>query len=105
MARGYLTIKLFVRHYRMMVTALFSHLLILTVSIYRAAISPLLPPGCRFFPTCSVYALEAIRCHGPWQGGWLGLKRLSRCHPFTAGGYDPVPVPQLNRNLLRSHKE
>jgi hypothetical protein len=57
---------------------------------YKYAISPLLPPACRFTPTCSEYAAEAIAKHGFLQGLWLGVKRLSRCHPFCAGGYDPV---------------
>ncbi|MED5499884.1 MAG: membrane protein insertion efficiency factor YidD, partial [Pseudomonadota bacterium] len=51
-------------------------------------------PRCRFWPTCSSYALEAIRLHGPWRGGWLSLRRLSKCHPFHAGGVDPVPEPR-----------
>ncbi|MYE13542.1 MAG: membrane protein insertion efficiency factor YidD [Gammaproteobacteria bacterium] len=61
------------------------------VRFYRYALSPLLPRSCRFHPSCSAYALEAIRVHGPWRGGWLGLRRIGRCHPFNDGGYDPVP--------------
>ena len=61
------------------------------VRIYRYAISPLLPRSCRFHPSCSAYALEAIRVHGPWRGGWLALRRIGRCHPWHDGGYDPVP--------------
>ncbi len=61
---------------------------------YRYLISPLLGPRCRFWPTCSSYALEAIKLHGPWRGGWLTLKRLSKCHPLHPGGVDPVPEPQ-----------
>lgn len=57
---------------------------------YKYAISPLLPPSCRFTPTCSEYAVEAISKYGFWKGSALGLKRLSRCHPFSEGGYDPV---------------
>ena len=57
---------------------------------YKYAISPLLPSACRFKPTCSEYAAEAIAKYGFWKGSALGLKRLSRCHPFSAGGYDPV---------------
>jgi putative membrane protein insertion efficiency factor len=57
---------------------------------YKYAISPILPPVCRFTPTCSEYAAEAIEKYGFLKGFWLGLKRLSRCHPFSAGGYDPV---------------
>ena len=55
------------------------------------AISPMIGPRCRFTPTCSAYGLEAIQKHGPWKGGWLTVKRLLRCHPFTPCGCDPVP--------------
>jgi putative membrane protein insertion efficiency factor len=59
--------------------------------IYRKAISPLKPPVCRFYPTCSAYAAEAVKNHGLARGVWLALRRLGRCHPFHPGGYDPVP--------------
>jgi hypothetical protein len=58
---------------------------------YKRVISPLLPSACRFYPTCSDYMREAIGIHGPGRGVWLGLKRLARCHPFHAGGFDTVP--------------
>ncbi|HEV7843693.1 MAG TPA: membrane protein insertion efficiency factor YidD [Pyrinomonadaceae bacterium] len=58
--------------------------------LYKASISPLLPPSCRFVPTCSEYALEAIQRYGAVRGVWKGLGRLLRCHPFHPGGYDPV---------------
>ncbi len=58
---------------------------------YKKLISPLLPSACRFYPTCSDYTREAIEIHGAAKGVWLGLKRLARCHPFHAGGADPVP--------------
>ncbi len=58
---------------------------------YRRWISPALPPACRFTPTCSEYAYQAIEKYGAARGGWLGLRRLSRCHPWNPGGYDPVP--------------
>ncbi|TKA88927.1 membrane protein insertion efficiency factor YidD [Guyparkeria sp. SB14A] len=58
---------------------------------YRLLISPMLPPSCRFYPTCSEYAVEALSRHGALKGGWLTLRRLGRCHPFCAGGIDPVP--------------
>ena len=66
-------------------------MLMAMVRFYRAAISPLRPPCCRFYPTCSQYALEALRKHGPLKGSWLTLRRLSRCHPWGGSGYDPVP--------------
>lgn len=61
---------------------------------YKRRISPLLPPACRFVPTCSEYAQEAIALHGAWKGFWLALWRLLRCNPFAKGGYDPVPLPK-----------
>ena len=66
-------------------------LFILIVRGYQVAISPLLPPSCRYHPTCSHYAVEALERHGAWRGGWLAVKRIARCHPFRAGGFDPVP--------------
>lgn len=68
-----------------------ARLLSMPVLLYRASISPLLPPSCRFTPTCSAYALEALRRHGALKGTWLTLKRLARCHPWGGSGYDPVP--------------
>ncbi len=64
---------------------------LLLIKGYRRFISPLFPPSCRFQPTCSQYALEAIDRFGTLQGGWLAMKRILRCHPFHPGGYDPVP--------------
>lgn len=58
---------------------------------YQLAISPLLPPSCRYLPSCSAYALEAIEKYGAARGGWMALRRIGRCHPFRPGGYDPVP--------------
>lgn len=68
-------------------------LLILFVRAYQVAISPLLPASCRYHPTCSHYAIEALEKHGALRGGWLAVKRIARCHPFRAGGFDPVPDP------------
>lgn len=65
--------------------------LIALLRFYRYAISPLLGRNCRFHPTCSEYAIEAVQRHGALRGGWLALKRVGRCHPFHPGGYDPVP--------------
>jgi putative membrane protein insertion efficiency factor len=61
------------------------------IRFYQRLISPLLPPSCRFEPSCSQYGYEAIARYGIWQGGWLAIKRIGRCHPLNPGGYDPVP--------------
>ena len=61
------------------------------IAFYRSCISPLLPPACRYTPTCSQYAKEAIEKYGPFKGGWLALKRILRCNPWGGSGYDPVP--------------
>jgi putative membrane protein insertion efficiency factor len=66
-------------------------ILMALISFYRKQISPFRPPCCRFIPTCSAYALEAIERHGAVRGGFLALKRVLKCHPLHAGGYDPVP--------------
>jgi uncharacterized protein len=66
-------------------------LLALLIRGYQRLLSPLLPPSCRFHPSCSHYALEAIQRHGALKGSWLAVRRLARCHPFNAGGFDPVP--------------
>jgi putative membrane protein insertion efficiency factor len=65
--------------------------MLLLIRAYQRAISPLLPPACRYAPSCSQYALTAVEQHGAWRGGWLALRRLARCHPFGGSGYDPVP--------------
>lgn len=67
------------------------YVLMVPIFVYRAVISPLKPPTCRFHPSCSAYALQALRVHGPLRGSWLTLRRLLRCHPFTEPGEDPVP--------------
>ena len=61
------------------------------IRFYQRKISPGLPPRCRYIPTCSQYAVEAIEKYGALKGGWMALKRILRCHPFHKGGYDPVP--------------
>ena len=61
------------------------------VRLYRVAISPLLGMNCRYQPTCSSYAIEALQRHGVWRGGWLAIRRIARCHPWGGSGYDPVP--------------
>lgn len=65
--------------------------LVWLVVLYRRLVSPLLPPACRFYPSCSEYALGALRRHGPLRGSWLAARRLVKCHPFHEGGFDPVP--------------
>ena len=65
-------------------------LILALLSGYKRWLSPLLPQACRFYPTCSEYMAEAVRRYGALRGVWMGLKRLVRCHPFTAGGLDPV---------------
>lgn len=68
-----------------------SRVMLALIAFYRNCISPLLPPTCRYTPTCSQYAVEAIQKYGPLKGGWLALRRILRCHPFGGSGYDPVP--------------
>ena len=65
--------------------------LVIPIRFYQVAISPFLPATCRFTPTCSQYALEALRKHGPLKGLWLAVRRILRCHPWGGSGYDPVP--------------
>ena len=65
-------------------------LLVFLVRIYQRTISPMLPRTCRFHPSCSAYSIEALREHGAFRGTWMTLKRVLRCHPLSAGGYDPV---------------
>lgn len=67
------------------------HVLIFIVRAYQVGLSPLLPASCRYYPSCSAYAVEALAKHGAIRGAWLAARRILRCHPFRAGGYDPVP--------------
>ena len=68
-----------------------SRLILAALHGYRRLVSPMFAPRCRFVPSCSAYAVEAVECHGAARGSWLALRRIGRCHPFHAGGYDPVP--------------
>lgn len=74
---------------------------VLPIRLYKYCISPMLPPACRYLPTCSDYAAEAVLRHGLLRGGWYALWRIARCHPWAAGGYDPVPP--LPDHSYRSH--
>ena len=65
--------------------------MVLAVRGYQVSISPLLPASCRYHPSCSSFAIEALERHGALRGGWMAAKRIARCNPFVAGGYDPVP--------------
>ncbi|HEX4869321.1 MAG TPA: membrane protein insertion efficiency factor YidD [Moraxellaceae bacterium] len=79
-------------------------LLILPIRFYQVAISPLMAPHCRFHPTCSAYAVEALQRFGAVRGSYLALHRLMRCHPWTAGGFDPVPTEFSLRAPVREGK-
>ena len=74
-----------------MIRRFLTALLLLHIYFYQRAISPLTPPSCRFTPTCSEYAVQALRKHGPLKGLYLAVRRLLRCHPWGGSGYDPVP--------------
>ena len=67
------------------------HIFLLPVYFYRSCISPFTAPSCRYTPTCSQYMVEAVMKHGIIKGGWMGIKRIMRCHPWGGSGYDPVP--------------
>jgi uncharacterized protein len=74
-----------------MVNSLLQKVFISIIRFYQTVVSPLKPPTCRFYPTCSHYGLEAIKRFGPIKGGWLTIKRIGKCHPLHPGGLDPVP--------------
>jgi len=86
----------------MRLTYLLRQIIILPIRCYKFFISPLLPPACRFYPTCSAYAAEAVLRHGVFRGTWLALRRLLRCHPWGGSGYDPVPP--VRNTLPSQHK-
>ena len=72
------------------------------IRVYQLTLSPLAPSACKFYPTCSHYGADAIRAHGARRGSWLALRRLLRCHPFTAGGFDPVPEAGAELSVSQS---
>ena len=72
-------------------------LLLALIRFWQTTFSRVLPPTCRFYPSCSEYGYEAIRRYGALRGGWLAVRRVSRCHPFNPGGYDPVPDLELSK--------
>ncbi len=67
------------------------------IKLYQKVISPLTPPSCRFYPTCSHYGIEAVEKHGALKGSWLAIRRISKCHPFHEGGFDPVPDNDVHK--------
>lgn len=80
-------------------TQAFRRLALLPLVIYRYAISPGLPASCRYYPSCSEYAIEAVETHGVIRGAWLAVRRLARCHPWHPGGVDPVPPETHSTDL------
>jgi putative membrane protein insertion efficiency factor len=75
------------------------------VYIYKYVISPYTPASCRHTPTCSEYFIEAVKIHGPLKGSWMGIKRISRCHPWGTHGYDPVPVIPIKKYKPKQKKK
>jgi len=73
-----------------MISNLFVYLAASLIKVYKYAVSPILPSSCRFYPSCSEYAIDALKKYGLLKGSWLTLKRIARCHPLSAGGHDPV---------------
>ena len=78
------------------------YLFIILIKFYKKFISPILPSSCRFYPTCSSYSLEAIEKYGAIKGGWLAIKRISKCHPFHKGGFDPVPEILSSKSFTKN---
>lgn len=76
-------------------------ILLIPVYIYKYAISPFTPASCRHVPTCSTYAVDAVKIHGPFKGFWLATKRISHCHPWGTSGYDPVPPKTVKKDQMK----
>jgi uncharacterized protein len=85
-----------------MTTSLPARILAAPIRFYQRFISPALPPSCRYSPSCSSYAVEALQTHGAVRGSWLAVRRIGRCHPWHAGGYDPVPPVRERKRALGS---
>ncbi|MEM6684414.1 MAG: membrane protein insertion efficiency factor YidD [Bacteroidota bacterium] len=81
-----------------MIKKILTYPFLLLIRFYQAAISPYTPAACRYTPTCSHYAAEALKKHGLFRGGWLAVKRISSCHPYGGSGYDPVPDDLTKHN-------
>lgn len=82
-----------------------SSFLLALIWLYRVTLSPFIGRQCRYEPTCSQYAVDAIREYGPWRGAWMGTKRILRCHPFVKGGYDPVPPKAAEKDAETPGRE
>jgi putative membrane protein insertion efficiency factor len=91
MCKSQLLIETAIKKYLDIILKLLAVPFILLIKIYQLLISPLFPSSCRYSPTCSYYTLEALKKYGILKGSWLGIKRISRCHPWGGSGYDPVP--------------
>ena len=91
MCKSQFLIELAIKKYLDIILKLLAVPFILLIKIYQMLISPLFPSSCRYSPTCSHYTLEALKKYGILKGSWLGIKRISRCHPWGGSGYDPVP--------------
>ena len=90
-SKSQLLIELAIKKYLDIILKLLAVPFILLIKIYQFLISPLFPSSCRYTPTCSHYTLDALKKYGLFKGSWLGIKRISRCHPWGGSGYDPVP--------------